>query len=65
MTVDKDGNPSKTVTSTDFIGYDSYSILGRVCLPTLTVLNNAFSSYSTQLSSSLSSSNLSNFVTDI
>lgn len=29
----EDGTPNGTFTSTDFIGYGSYSILGRLCLP--------------------------------
>lgn len=54
-----------TFTGTELIGYGSYSILGRICLPELVVLNNAFSSYSTALSDKLKTSYLNHFITDI
>lgn len=65
VVVNASGYPNTTITSSDFIGYDSYVILGRVCLPSLVVLQNAFQSYSTSLGSALKSSYLSDFITDI
>lgn len=63
--VKEDGTVDGSFQSTDFIGYGSYSILGRICLPELVVLNNAFSSYSTSLSNQLKTSYLNHFISDI
>lgn len=66
--IKEDGTTDSSFTafsSTDFVGYGSYSILGRVCLPELVVLNNAFKSFSTTLSDNLKTSYLNHFVTDI
>ncbi len=32
-TINSDGSANSSSTSTDFIGYGSYSVLGRICLP--------------------------------
>jgi len=65
MIVKEDGTIDGSFTGTDFVGYGSYLILGRICLPELNVLNNAFSSYSTTLSDKLKTSYLNHFITDI
>ncbi len=64
-TVKEDGTPNGSFSNTSFIGYGSYSILGRICLPDLVVLNNAFSSYSTALAQKLQASYINRFVSDI
>ena len=56
---------SSSPSPSDFVGYGSYNILGRICLPDLVVLQKAFSSYSTSLAGSINQSYLSKFITDI
>lgn len=67
ITVRPDGtyNKSGNATTSDIIGYDSFSEIGRVCLPTLTVLQNAFSSASTSISNGVRQAGLANFITDL
>lgn len=66
VTIDSSGsysaNPSST---TEIIGYDTSSLISRVCVPSTTVFSGAFSSYVTTFSTYLSSSGLSSFITDI
>lgn len=38
VTVRQDGSYSKVPTTSDFIGYESTQQIGRICLPTTTVL---------------------------
>jgi hypothetical protein len=63
--VKEDGSFDGSILGSEFIGYGSYSILGRFCLPELKVLNNAFSSYSTLLSEKFKTSYLNHFISDI
>jgi hypothetical protein len=67
ITVKLDGtyNNSGSATSSDVIGYDSVEEIGRVCVPTLTVLKNAFSSSSTTISNGVRQAGLGNFITDL
>ena len=64
-TVNEDGTTAATFNSNNFVGYGSYDILGRFCLPELKDLNNAFSSYSTSIANSLNSSYIHRFINDI
>lgn len=66
-TVKQDGTYStnSTVSSSDVIGYDSTEQIGRVCIPTSTVLQNAFSSVSTTISDGVRQAGLANFIPDI
>lgn len=47
------------------IGYDSKQIIGRVCIPTEAVFNNAFSGYKGAFSSGLRQAGVGNFVIDV
>ena len=49
----------------DIIGYDTYSVIGRVCIPTATVFNRAFSNYVTTFNDQLRQAGVANFVTDV
>ena len=66
VTVDSSGsysaNPS---TTTEIIGYDTSTLISRVCVPSTTVFSGAFSSYVTTFSNALSSTGLSSFITDV
>jgi hypothetical protein len=55
---------SAAFTSTDKIGYDSFVAFDRVCLPTTTVFQNAFSACSSAFNSLLQG-DLANFITDV
>jgi hypothetical protein len=65
MTILQDGSASKTITDSDFIGYDSVAVIGRVCIPTSNVISNAFSSFSNTMSDGLRQAGIANFVTDL
>lgn len=67
QTVKQDGTytTNSTVSSSDVIGYDSTEQIGRVCIPTSTVLQNAFSSVSTTISDGVRQAGLANFIPDI
>lgn len=63
--VGKDGKMSGTPSKTDLIGYDSTVQIGRICIPTITVLQNAFSAYATNISDGVRQAGLANFIPDI
>lgn len=64
--VDSSGTMNKSNPSNpDIIGYDTYSVIGRLCIPTATVFNKAFSSYITTFNDKLRQAGLANLVTDI
>lgn len=64
--VDSNGNMNKSnPTAPDVIGYDTYSVIGRLCIPTATVFNNAFANYVNTFNDKLRQAGLANFVTDI
>lgn len=52
-------------TAGQFNGYDSYSVLSRVCIPNSGLFSTAFSSVNSTLSSALQQGDLSNFISDI
>ena len=64
-TVNSSGQLSGTPNQTEIIGYDTYSVIGRVCIPTATVFNNAFSSYVNTFNDKLRQAGLANFITDV
>lgn len=66
ITVKQDGSYNgSTPSSTSVIGYDSTDVIGRVCIPSTTVLQNAFSSYATTISDGVRQAGLANFITDL
>jgi hypothetical protein len=52
-------------SSTDYIGYDSYSLLSRICIPTAATVSNGFASIKTSVSSALQQGDLGNFISDV
>ena len=65
VTINSSGQANTTITTTDIIGYDTYSVIGRACIPSATVFKNAFSSYTLTFSDRLRQAGIANFVTDI
>jgi hypothetical protein len=66
LTILSNGSYSVNPSSTSIIiGYETTSLISRVCVPTTTVFNNAFASYASTFSSSLSQGAFSEFITDI
>jgi len=63
--VNSSGQFNTTPTTTDLIGYDTYSVIGRVCIPTATVFSNAFSSYTTTFNDKLRQAGIANFIEDV
>lgn len=55
-------SPVGSPTSADVLGYDTYLIIGRICMPNSVMFNTLFSASST--ASVLSQGDLSNFITD-
>ena len=55
----------QNVSTEQLMGYDSMSVIGRVCIPTSTVFANAFSSYKAGFSEGARQAGLANLVTDI
>jgi hypothetical protein len=58
------GVNSSTPTSTDILGYPSYLLLNRVCIPSSTMFSTAFKSVTSLISSAFSSSDIVNFISD-
>ncbi len=63
--IDEDGSFSGVSTSADLLGYDSSPRLGRICIPSLAVLEDAFETASTVLSSALQQNDIAEFITDM
>jgi hypothetical protein len=55
-------NPASTSV---IIGYETSSLIDRVCIPSTTVFNGVFSSYITVFSNYLNQSDLASFITDL
>ena len=53
-----------TVNPTDFVGYDSYSLIGRVCIPNKNLFSDLLIAAS-QFSSAFSQSDVANLISDI
>jgi len=64
-TVKQDGSYDHPPSNTEVIGYESSEQIGRVCVPSLTVVKNAFSTVSTSMSDGLRQAGLANFITDL
>mgnify|MGYP000866639371 FL=1 len=62
--VNSTGSFSSVPTSSDQIGYDSELVISRLCLPTTTVFNNAFSTV-TSAFASIQQGDLGNFIVDL
>jgi hypothetical protein len=66
ITIKQDGSYSSgSPNNASIIGYEATEQIGRVCLPTSTVLKNAFASVSTNISDGVRQAGLANFITDL
>lgn len=65
VTVTQNGSFSSTPTSSSFIGYDSTDQIKRVCVPKLTVIQNALAPYADSMSQGFRQAGLANFITDL
>jgi hypothetical protein len=67
-TINSQGTVSPTAPTTyptgDDIGYDSFVVLDRICLPSVTVFTTAFKDYAANFSA-LQQGDLANFILDI
>lgn len=54
-----------TPAASNYLLYDSYSVLGRICIPTTAIFSNVFSTLSSSFTSATSSGDLGNFISDI
>ena len=66
-TFDDQGNAAAgtyTAGSGQFIGYDSYSVLGRACVPNPNMFSTVFSTISSSFSSALNQGALADFIND-
>ena len=68
VTFDSSGNTATgtyTAGSGQFIGYDSYSVLGRACVPNANMFSTVFSTISTSFSNALNQGALADFINDV
>lgn len=56
---------SGTPAASDYLGYDTYLTLDRICVPNANMFTTIFSSVSDSYSSAMSSGKLANFINDI
>jgi len=54
-----------TPTSSDVLGYDTYQVVGRLCVPNANMFSTIFSTVSRTVSAAFSQGDLNNFITDI
>jgi len=54
-----------SLSGNEIVGYETYSVIGRVCIPSAIVFQNAFSSYINTFNDKLRQAGLANFVTDV
>jgi hypothetical protein len=66
VTYNSDGaSTTSSATSSDIIGYPSSAMLGRVCVPSSTMITVVFAQVQATLTSMLNSSDLTNFISDV
>ena len=65
VTINSSGNVNSISVSTSIIGYDTYSVIGRICIPSATVFNNAFINYTSTFSDALRQAGIANFIIDV
>lgn len=68
FTISSDGSSYSPVgppTASDYILYDSYGLLGRICIPSSSVFTNLFSSVADSFASASSSGYLGDFISDL
>lgn len=65
ITVSSNGNISGTPGSSDYIGYESTSVIDRVCIPDIAVLNNGFKSVLTNITTTLQTGQFATMVQDV
>lgn len=61
LTTANTSNPA----SGGYLGYDSYLVIGRLCVPNSVMFTTAFSSVSTTTTNAFKQGDLNNFITDI
>ena len=59
------GVSTSVLTNSPFIGYETQEFLGRICIPTTVVLQNALSTASSALATTLQQGSIANFITDV
>lgn len=64
-TVNNDGTPSAVIASSDVVGYPTYSVLDRLCVPNPNMFSTVFSTVSSSVSSAFQQGDLASFISDI